>query len=481
MLTRKKGIWRKYLLALGISASFAIMTQTTSQAAPDQTVIEDMSEQVELLNGEKSGTHNGCKWTISEKGKLTVRSISSNSDLSNAAWAPYKNEIVEVDIDVPYSSHLAYMFSGFNNLEKAKIKIDKTSGSADGMFKNGSGDSSNSLSKLKTLDLKGLNTSGINDMADMFCGCKELTSLNLSGFDTSNVKNMARMFCGCTKLSALNIGSFKTGKVISMDRMFKNCKAMKSFSASFNTFNLRDAEGMFYGCDALTKVDLSKWNVSNVVNFASMFSDCDNLTDVNLKGWNTGRATYMDYMFCNCTSLKSLNLNHFDVSGVENFGYMFYGCHNLATLNISSWKTLSASTMSSMFSGCAALKELDIRSFSTVYTTSMQYMFANCKGLTSINLSSFKTPRLMYVEGMFSYCENLASLDLGTFDMSKVRLQYSYDTMTSMFGGCRKLKKIKAPVKLKVNIALPAGGDWYRDDKKVKSDGCLPVNFSKSI
>ena len=128
MLTRKKGIWKKYLLALGISASLAFVTQTTSQAAPDQpAVATDQSTQVELLNGEKSGVNNGCKWTISEKGKLTVRAVSSNADLSNSGWSAYRNEIVEVDIDVPYSSHLSYMFNYYDNLEKAKIKIDKTS------------------------------------------------------------------------------------------------------------------------------------------------------------------------------------------------------------------------------------------------------------------------------------------------------------------------------------------------------------------
>lgn len=477
MLTRKKGIWRKYLLALGISASLAFVTQTTSQAAPDQTVIEDMSEQVELLNGEKSGTHNGCKWTISEKGKLTVRSVSSNSDLSNAAWAPYKNEIVEVDIDVPYSSHLAYMFSGFNNLEKAKIKIDKTSGSAYSMFRNG-GDSDTSNSKLKSLDLKGFNTSGITDMSYMFCGCKELTSLNLSGFDTSNVTKMTKMFCDCTKLSALNIGSFKTGQVITMSGMFKRCGALKSFSAAFNTYNLRSVDSMFYGCSGLTKVDLSKWDVSNVVRFTDMFNSCTKLSDVNLKGWNTQRAAYMDGMFADCCALKSLNVNHFDVSGVEWFSSMFRGCSKLTTLNLSNWKTISATSMNYMFGSCSALKNLDIRSFNTAYVTSMQYMFSYCKALTKVDLSSFRTPRLMYAEGMFYYCENLQSLDLSNFEFPKVKSQYNYDSISTLIG-CSKLAMVKAPLKLEYDIRMPSTGTWYRDDKNEKIQS-LPLKLKKS-
>lgn len=43
-------------------------------------------------------------------------------------------------------------------------------------------------------DLKGLNTTNISNMQQMFYGCSLLTTLDLSSFNTSNVTNMYDMF-----------------------------------------------------------------------------------------------------------------------------------------------------------------------------------------------------------------------------------------------------------------------------------------------
>jgi surface protein len=55
------------------------------------------------------------------------------------------------------------------------------------------------MGKLTELDVSGVDTSNVTDMAGMFNECSELTSLDVSGFDTSNVENMAGMFAGCKK------------------------------------------------------------------------------------------------------------------------------------------------------------------------------------------------------------------------------------------------------------------------------------------
>ena len=39
----------------------------------------------------------------------------------------------------------------------------------------------------------------------MFSECSSLTNINLSNFNTNNVKNMSGMFWGCNKLNKNNI------------------------------------------------------------------------------------------------------------------------------------------------------------------------------------------------------------------------------------------------------------------------------------
>ena len=55
-----------------------------------------------------------------------------------------------------------------------------------------------------------------------------LTSLDLSNFNTNNVTNMRGMFYGCSSLNSLNLSNFNTINVKDMEGMFfclnKNCK-----------------------------------------------------------------------------------------------------------------------------------------------------------------------------------------------------------------------------------------------------------------
>ena len=65
-----------------------------------------------------------------------------------------------------------------------------------------SGDFLTNKSNIKTIKkFKGLDTSKVIDMLNMFNGCSSLTSLDLSSFDTSNVTNMNNMFNGCSSLT----------------------------------------------------------------------------------------------------------------------------------------------------------------------------------------------------------------------------------------------------------------------------------------
>ena len=102
---------------------------------------------------------------------------------------------------------------------------------------------------------KGLDTSKVTTMQEMFQGCSSLTSLDLSSFNTSNVTNMQSMFQGCSSLTSLDLSNFDTSKVTDMYRMFYNCTSLTSLDLSnFDTSKVTDIKYMFNSCPSLKDV-----------------------------------------------------------------------------------------------------------------------------------------------------------------------------------------------------------------------------------
>jgi len=111
---------------------------------------------------------------------------------------------------------------------------------------------------LKSLDLKGLDTSNVTDMRSMFGACHNLPSLNMGSLDTSNVTNMSYMFSDCKSLTSLDLSSFDTSNVEKMVAMFAYCTSLTSVDmSSFDTSKLTDPDAMddiFTYCKNLTSI-----------------------------------------------------------------------------------------------------------------------------------------------------------------------------------------------------------------------------------
>ena len=90
------------------------------------------------------------------------------------------------------------------------------------------------------IDVKGLNTSNVTNMYQMFNYCKNITNLDLSGFDTSKVTNMLGCFQTCTSLETLNISTFDFSKLTgtsstnSLRDMFSNCSNLTNLTFGNN-------------------------------------------------------------------------------------------------------------------------------------------------------------------------------------------------------------------------------------------------------
>ena len=217
-----------------------------------------------------------------------------------------------------------------------------------------------------------------------FFDCKYLTTIEgIEYLNTKNVTNMSVMFWGCSALTTLNVSNFDTQNVTDMSDMFGFCRALTTLDFSkFDTKNVTDMSDMFEGCRALTTLDISNFNTQNVTNMRGMFGFCYALTTLDVSNFDTKNVTDMSGMFSGCETLTTLDVSNFDTQNVMNMGKMFYGCSALTTLDLSSFNTKNVTYMSEMFYGCSAL--------TTIYAS-----------------EKFVTTTCVDDYNMFTYCDNL--------------------------------------------------------------------------
>ena len=235
--------------------------------------------------------------------------------------------------------------------------------------------------------------------------------------------------------------SFKDFRPTSTELWFKNLKALTAIEGlqNLNTSEVTDMSGMFYGCSALTALDLSSFNTMNVTDMNAMFYGCSALTSLVLKNFNTENVTDMGGMFEDSSALTSLNLKSFNTSNVT--------------------------SMSGMFYGCSALTSLDFKNFNTSNVIGMRSMFSRCSALTSLDLSNFNTEKVVFMEEMFKGCSKLASIvNNKTWNCKESQ---------GMFNGCTALKGAVAydENKTDVTMANPNSGYFVA----VKPTALLPV------
>ncbi len=163
-----------------------------------------------------------------------------------------------------------------------------------------------------------------------------------------------------------------------------------SFGNYFNTSNVNLMYAMFYNCSSLSKLDLSKFNISNV-------------TMLGNSEWNMG-------MFYNCSKLTTLNVSNWDTSNVTEFRNLFRGCSKLVDLDVSGWNVSKAVSMADMFINCSSLTKIDVTGFDTSLATSMAYMFAGCSSLSELDLSSFDFSKITSYTNAFQNMNKLSML-----------------------------------------------------------------------
>ena len=181
------------------------------------------------------------------------------------------------------------------------------------------------------------------------------------------------------------------------------------FDASFANARPTSCYEWFYGCTDLTTIEgIEYLNTTNVTDMSGMFWGCVALTTLDVSKFDTKNVTNMSNMFHWCFVLTTLDVSNFDTQNVTNMSNMFYNCHALTTLNVSNFDTQNVTNMSNMFTDCSALTTLDVSNFDTKNVTDMSWMFSFNPALTTIYASDkFVTTACEKGQNMFKNCTNL--------------------------------------------------------------------------
>ncbi len=237
-----------------------------------------------------------------------------------------------------------------------------------------------------------------------FINFKKLTNIeHLDYLNTSEVTDMAYMFFSCESLTSLDVSKFKTSKVTTMEDMFESCKSLTSLDIrNFNTAKVTTMEAMFHECHSLKFLELGNFNTDNVTNMAHMFEDCFALTSLDLSSFNTANVTTMEEMFHNCSRLQAVNVTSFNTNKVQ--------------------------SMQQMFTNCSSLKSLDLRSFNTPQVKDMSAMFYRCTQLITIYCANNWRSQLQVVtfsDKMFTFCPELVGENGTQYDANYTDINYA--------------------------------------------------------
>ena len=185
-----------------------------------------------------------------------------------------------------------------------------------------------SMGDLLTVDLTGTSSEKVENFAHWFDTCRKLTTITGS-IDTSGLKlEYSNTF------NYANDTNNDSSSGYGLTYMFNDCNALTAVDLSkFNTTNASDMKRMFGGCKALTSIDVSGFDTSNVRSMYWMFRNNEKLTNVDLSNFDTSNVENMFGMFVSAKKIETIKFGeHFDTSKVKNMTNMFYSASNLTTI-----------------------------------------------------------------------------------------------------------------------------------------------------
>lgn len=247
--------------------------------------------------------------------------------------------------------------------------------------------------KLKSVDIKGLNSGKVTRMESMFMGLDNLEEvIGLDDFNASNVTIASQLFYNCPKFNKLiDLSNFT--QLQNLSNAFFGCKALTQAPTIPNS--VTTMQGTFQGCSSLTTAPVIPQGVTNmastfqnctsltqapvipsgVTNMHSTFKDCKALTQAPAI---PSSVTNMEHTFNGCTSLTTAPTIP---NSVTNASFCFQSCTSLTT---GATFESTACKIGQLYRGCTNLISCSLPLGGKDYLNSYSECVWKCESLTSI-------------------------------------------------------------------------------------------------
>ncbi len=244
--------------------------------------------------------------------------------------------------------------------------------------------------KVKELDLRGLDTSNFTDLSYFFYQLSDLEKLNIEGWDTSNVKSMEAMFMSDQSLKEIKgLENLNTSKVENMAEMFCDCYSLENIDLSNWDFShVLDTKKMFQFNISGAIVTLPEAGAPNLRNSSSMFTVSDVRIE-NIDKFKMPKLEDATYTFADCPYDWEVYQDSQDDYPMQQFinnigsslkvaDYMFAHANNTQDLDISKLPAKNLQSAKGMFEDSnikiTGLDQLEINDKCNTYR-----MFKNAK------------------------------------------------------------------------------------------------------
>ena len=218
---------------------------------------------------------------------------------------------------------------------------------------------------------------------------------------------------------------------------------------NFDTSNTTNMQSMFDGYLGDNVDFVKNFNVSKCKDFESMFWDAHNIKEIDLSSWKLNEEGDVDWhrIFAGCSSLKKINLSNIDLDKLiyPSF-YDFTGAYDTHTeyVDMTNAKGPDQSHLMrrpvDLFKGMTNVRTIDMTGFDASKIVQSREMFAYCNKLENIiGFEDLDFSMVWDTQAMFYDCDELETIDLSNSTMK------IYNSASSMFGNCAKLKTVLIP------------------------------------
>ena len=177
--------------------------------------------------------------------------------------------------------------------------------------------------KFKSIEYISADTEKFTSAANMFTAnpwqSATLKRINLDYLDTSNVKDASMMFWACQSLQALDVSKLKMPKCTDMTNIFGYLKVPELDLSDFDTSSVKNMTGMLAALTA--PLNLSNLDTSNAEDLQGMFCEYA-YPHIDLSSFNTSNVKSVHQLFYACPHIQTIVLPPFTSGKVQDFWLM---------------------------------------------------------------------------------------------------------------------------------------------------------------